>query len=103
MQHYPSVRKAIGAAEKIFEYIDRKPEVPPDGHLEPQELRGHIQFKNVSFSYSGKTDSNSLVLKVCPPWLHCFFVCYFFEGLAVRVIASIFFLLQGRVLRAEAW
>lgn len=63
MHHYPSVRKAIGAAEKIFEYIDRKPEVPPDGHLEPQELRGHIQFKNVSFSYSGKTDSNSLVLK----------------------------------------
>lgn len=78
MQHYPSVRKAIGAAEKIFEYIDRKPEVPPDGHLEPQELRGHIQFKNVSFSYSGKTDSNSLVLKVCPPWLHCFFCVLFF-------------------------
>lgn len=81
MQHYPSVRKAIGAAEKIFEYIDRSPKMPPDGHLEPQELRGHIQFKNVSFSYSGKTDSNSPVLKVCPPWLHCFLCVIFLKTL----------------------
>lgn len=64
MHHYPSVRKAIGAAEKTFEYMDRKPEIPPDGHLEPQNLRGHIEFKNVSFSYSTKKDANNLVLKV---------------------------------------
>lgn len=76
MQHYPSVRKAIGAAEKIFEYIDRKPEIPADGHLEPQELRGHIQFKNVTFSYASKTDSNSLVLKVYTHHGHSYY--YFF-------------------------
>lgn len=84
MQHYPSVRKAIGAAEKIFEYIDRKPVMPPDGHLAPQQLRGHIQFKNVTFSYAGKTDSNSLVLQVCPPLLQFFFsLCVIFKSFAV--------------------
>lgn len=45
--------------------MDRKPEIPPDGHLEPQNLKGHIEFKNVTFSYSGKTDKNNFVLKVC--------------------------------------
>lgn len=102
MQHYPSVRKAIGAAEKIFEYIDRKPDMPADGHLEPQELTGHIRFKNVTFSYTGKTDSNSLVLKVNPPLLQFFIKCSF-SGFTASVNTPIYFLLQGCVLRAEAW
>lgn len=77
MYHYPSVRKAIGAAEKTFDYMDRKPEIPPDGHLEPQNLRGHIEFKNVSFSYSGETDANILVLKVCTVASCAYVVCIF--------------------------
>ncbi|KAI3361350.1 hypothetical protein L3Q82_013526, partial [Scortum barcoo] len=63
MRYYPEVKKAIGASEKIFEYLDRTPNVPPEGTLAPQNLEGHIQFKNVTFSYSGKTDENSCVLK----------------------------------------
>ncbi|XP_030014886.1 antigen peptide transporter 1 [Sphaeramia orbicularis] len=63
MRYYPEVKKAIGASEKIFEYLDRKPQVPPDGTLEPKNLKGHIQFQNVSFSYAGKTEEKSLVLK----------------------------------------
>ncbi|XP_071325204.1 antigen peptide transporter 1 [Trachinotus anak] len=63
MRYYPEVKKAIGASEKIFEYLDRKPQVPPDGTLAPESLKGHIQFKNVRFSYSGSTDKNNLVLK----------------------------------------
>nr|XP_020465337.1 antigen peptide transporter 1 [Monopterus albus]XP_020465338.1 antigen peptide transporter 1 [Monopterus albus] len=63
MRYYPEVKKAIGASEKIFEYLDRKPQVPPDGTLAPKNLRGHIQFKDVTFSYSGSTDENSVVLK----------------------------------------
>lgn len=97
MHHYPSVRKAIGAAEKTFEYMDRQPEIPPDGHLEPQNLRGHIQFKNVSFSYSGKTDANSLVLKVCTV-ASCAYVVGIFTGVAVRVSSPFPSLLLGRVL-----
>lgn len=63
MRYYPEVKKAIGASEKIFEYLDRKPQVPPDGTLEPRNLKGHIQFQNVSFSYAGKSEEKSLVLK----------------------------------------
>lgn len=64
MRYYPEVKKAIGASEKIFEYLDRKPKIPPSGTLAPENLRGHIQFKNIKFSYSEKTDDNNLVLKV---------------------------------------
>lgn len=72
MHYYPEVKKAIGASEKIFEYLDRKPQVPPEGTLAPQNLEGHIQFKKVTFSYPGKTDENNCVLKVC-----MFIVCAF--------------------------
>uniref|UniRef100_A0AAQ6AEA7 Transporter 1, ATP-binding cassette, sub-family B (MDR/TAP) n=1 Tax=Amphiprion ocellaris TaxID=80972 RepID=A0AAQ6AEA7_AMPOC len=60
MRYYPEVKKAIGASQKIFEYLDRKPQLPPDGKLEPENLKGHIKFKNVTFSYSGKTDDKNL-------------------------------------------
>ncbi|XP_069571086.1 antigen peptide transporter 1 [Brachyistius frenatus] len=63
MRYYPEVKKAIGASEKIFEYLDRKPQVPPEGSFTSENFKGHVQFKRVSFSYSGKTDENSLVLK----------------------------------------
>ncbi|XP_042346306.1 LOW QUALITY PROTEIN: antigen peptide transporter 1 [Plectropomus leopardus] len=62
MHYYPAVRKAIGASEKIFEYLDRKPKVPPEGTLAPENLEGRIQFKKVTFSYSGSSDEK-LVLK----------------------------------------
>ncbi|XP_041963492.1 antigen peptide transporter 1 [Alosa sapidissima] len=51
MNYYPHVKKAIGASEKIFQYVDRTPEIPPDGTLAPQKLHGHVQFQNVTFSY----------------------------------------------------
>lgn len=63
MRYYPQVKKAIGASEKIFEYLDRKPQVPPDGTLAPENLQGNIQFKNVTFSYNGKLNEENLVLK----------------------------------------
>ncbi|KAM9309799.1 LOW QUALITY PROTEIN: antigen peptide transporter 1 [Pholidichthys leucotaenia] len=63
MRYYPEVKKAIGSSEKIFEYLDRKPQVPPEGTLAPENFNGHIQFKNVAFSYPRKTDESSLVLK----------------------------------------
>ncbi|XP_034554645.1 antigen peptide transporter 1 [Notolabrus celidotus] len=63
MRYYPEVRKAIGGSEKIFEYLDRKPKVPAEGTLAPEHLKGHIQFKNVSFSYSEETEKSNLVLK----------------------------------------
>lgn len=64
MTSYPSVRAAIGAAEKSFDILDRKPNIPADGHLCPPDLKGCVEFKNVSFSYSGRTDQDDFVLKV---------------------------------------
>lgn len=55
--------QAVGASEKVFEYIDRKPEIAlDDGTIAPDRLGGRIEFRNVSFSYPGRP--NALVLKV---------------------------------------
>ena len=63
MSYYPHVKKAIGASEKIFEYVDRKPQVPVDGSLAPETLEGRLQFKNVTFAYPQRPET--AVLKVC--------------------------------------
>jgi len=55
--------QAVGASEKVFEYIDRKPEIALDsGILAPNRLCGQIEFRNVRFSYPGRPDA--VVLKV---------------------------------------
>ena len=54
MSYYPHVKQAIGASEEIFEYMDRKPQVPPEGSLAPKTLKGHVEFKNVTFAYPDK-------------------------------------------------
>uniref|UniRef100_A0A8D2L5F1 Transporter 1, ATP binding cassette subfamily B member n=1 Tax=Varanus komodoensis TaxID=61221 RepID=A0A8D2L5F1_VARKO len=66
---YPNVRKAVGSSEKVFEYIDRTPKIQSTGTLAPENLRGHVVVKDVSFSYPDR--DNSLVLKgvsleLCP-------------------------------------
>uniref|UniRef100_A0A3Q3XHK3 Uncharacterized protein n=1 Tax=Mola mola TaxID=94237 RepID=A0A3Q3XHK3_MOLML len=66
MRSYPEVKKAIGASEESFEILDREPVVPPEGHLNPENLEGRIEFKNVKFSYSGKTDENNFLLNLKP-------------------------------------
>uniref|UniRef100_A0A4W5PFI6 Transporter 1, ATP-binding cassette, sub-family B (MDR/TAP) n=1 Tax=Hucho hucho TaxID=62062 RepID=A0A4W5PFI6_9TELE len=57
MSYYPSVMRAIGGSEKIFEYVDRQPQIPPEGTLAPQNLEGHVQFKNVTFTYPTREDT----------------------------------------------
>jgi len=55
--------QAVGASEKVFEYIDRKPEIAPDsGTYAPDQFSGRIEFRNVFFSYPGRRDT--VVLKV---------------------------------------
>jgi len=44
--------QALGAAEKVFEWIGRKPKISTeDGQATPTILKGHISFQNVTFSY----------------------------------------------------
>lgn len=52
----------VGAAEKVFSYLDRRPNLPPPGTLEPAALRGLVEFQDVSFAYPSRPDQP--VLKV---------------------------------------
>uniref|UniRef100_H2Z4F1 Uncharacterized protein n=1 Tax=Ciona savignyi TaxID=51511 RepID=H2Z4F1_CIOSA len=60
---YTGIMQALGAAEKVFELIERKPLLSlNDGTEEPSCIKGHIAFKNVSFAYPSRPDQ--LVLEV---------------------------------------
>ena len=49
--------EAVGAAEKVFELIDRQPEIDHhSGSEKPDKLDGVVEFKNVSFSYPTRPD-----------------------------------------------
>lgn len=70
MSYYPRVKKAVGASQKIFEYVDRKPDVPPEGSLAPKTLRGHVRFNNITFAYPTRPGEN--ILKVSTSYLRNF-------------------------------
>ena len=49
--------QAVGAAEKVFQLLDRKAKMPLDeGDYSPQTIDGFVQFKNVSFAYPTRPD-----------------------------------------------
>ncbi|CAM2101302.1 unnamed protein product [Caretta caretta] len=51
---YGDLMSSVGAAEKVFKYLDREPAVATDGTLAPDSLHGHVSFRNVSFSYPSR-------------------------------------------------
>ncbi len=55
---------SVGAAGKVFEYLDRKPLVSTEGSLKPDELRGHVSFSRLNFAYPAYP--NKTVLQVRP-------------------------------------
>lgn len=61
-QIYTSLMTAAGASQSVFEYLDRKPIQKPNGNLLPQELRGDIEFHNVSLTYPARP--NEVAVKV---------------------------------------
>uniref|UniRef100_A0A3Q1JH69 Uncharacterized protein n=1 Tax=Anabas testudineus TaxID=64144 RepID=A0A3Q1JH69_ANATE len=58
---FGAMLNSVGAAGKVFEYQDRKPEVSTDGKLKPDQLKGHVNFHGVNFTYP--TDQNKTVLQ----------------------------------------
>nr|XP_028565473.1 ATP-binding cassette sub-family B member 9 [Podarcis muralis]XP_028565474.1 ATP-binding cassette sub-family B member 9 [Podarcis muralis]XP_028565475.1 ATP-binding cassette sub-family B member 9 [Podarcis muralis]XP_028565476.1 ATP-binding cassette sub-family B member 9 [Podarcis muralis]XP_028565477.1 ATP-binding cassette sub-family B member 9 [Podarcis muralis]XP_028565478.1 ATP-binding cassette sub-family B member 9 [Podarcis muralis]XP_028565479.1 ATP-binding cassette sub-family B memb len=48
---YSGLMQGVGAAEKVFEFIDRKPTMVHDGTLAPNQLEGKVEFRNVTFAY----------------------------------------------------
>lgn len=61
---YSGLMQGVGAAEKVFEFIDRKPTMVHDGSLAPDHVDGKVEFRNVTFSY--RTRSSTQVLQVSP-------------------------------------
>lgn len=49
--------KASGAAERIFELIDRAPAIPTDGGAELTHLKGAVTFASVRFAYPTRKDA----------------------------------------------
>lgn len=48
--------QAVGASEKVFEYIDRKPSITHHGVIKSDHIKGYIEFKDVCFSYPSRPD-----------------------------------------------
>ncbi|XP_045148220.1 antigen peptide transporter 2-like [Echinops telfairi] len=46
----------VGAAEKVFAYLDRQPNMPPSGTRAPSHLEGRVEFHDVSFAYPSRPD-----------------------------------------------
>ncbi|XP_013401168.1 ATP-binding cassette sub-family B member 9 isoform X1 [Lingula anatina] len=57
---FTSLMQAVGASHKVFEYMDRKPEVINDGTCAPAHLNGLLQFRQVHFSYPTRPDEKAL-------------------------------------------
>ncbi|KAG2470599.1 ATP-binding cassette sub-family B member 9 [Polypterus senegalus] len=58
---YTGLMQGVGAAEKVFEFINRKPLMTREGTTAPDTFKGHVEFKNVSFAFP--TRPNSQILK----------------------------------------
>ncbi|XP_066257556.1 ATP-binding cassette sub-family B member 10, mitochondrial [Euwallacea similis] len=55
---YSELNKSVGAAQRIWEIMDRTPVIPISGGLEfGKELQGHIKYENVKFAYPSREDS----------------------------------------------
>uniref|UniRef100_A0A670YUW3 ABC-type oligopeptide transporter ABCB9 n=1 Tax=Pseudonaja textilis TaxID=8673 RepID=A0A670YUW3_PSETE len=57
---YSGLMQGVGAAEKVFEFIDRQPTMLNDGTLAPSQLEGKLEFKNVTFAYRTRPSSQVL-------------------------------------------
>ena len=76
---FTGLMQAVGAADKVFEFIDRQSQMPLDiGTYDPIKVDGKIEFKNVSFYYPsrpgkwpGKVLITTLWVQIiwfCPTW-----------------------------------
>ncbi|MBL8955760.1 MAG: ATP-binding cassette domain-containing protein [Myxococcaceae bacterium] len=53
---WPAYNQSAGAAERIFELLDRKPAIPNEGGLKPESVSGHVKWRGVEFAYPSRSD-----------------------------------------------
>jgi ATP-binding cassette subfamily B protein len=58
---WADLMKASGAAERIFELLDRVPAIPATGGLELAEVAGRVDFESVAFAYPTRKDARVLL------------------------------------------
>ncbi|CAH2314526.1 antigen peptide transporter 2-like [Pelobates cultripes] len=51
---------SAGAAQKVFQYLDREPLVSTSGSHSPDKLRGCFEFRNVTFTYPSRQEIPAL-------------------------------------------
>ncbi|KAL4648593.1 antigen peptide transporter 2-like [Arapaima gigas] len=57
---FGSMLNSVGAAAKVFKYLDRKPNQKEAGSLEPAHLEGCVDFRDVTFSYPSQPEKPAL-------------------------------------------
>nr|XP_020492035.1 ATP-binding cassette sub-family B member 9 [Labrus bergylta] len=57
---YTGLMQGVGAAEKVFEYLDRTPKHPADGTEAPDTYTGLVEFKNITFAYPTRPETEIL-------------------------------------------
>ncbi|KAK6313371.1 hypothetical protein J4Q44_G00167180 [Coregonus suidteri] len=57
---YTGLMQGVGAAEKVFEYMDREPKHQHDGKEVPDTCKGLVEFKDVTFSYPTRPETDIL-------------------------------------------
>jgi ATP-binding cassette subfamily B protein len=52
---YHQALTAMAGAERLFRLLDTEPDwTVPDATVQPQKIRGHVEFRDVSFSWDGR-------------------------------------------------
>ena len=65
---FSGMMDALGASEKVLQYIDRQPVTKPRGSHTPKSVRGVLEFKDVRFAYPSRPDApvlNGVSFRVC--------------------------------------
>ncbi|XXY51627.1 ABC transporter transmembrane domain-containing protein [Sorangium sp. So ce269] len=53
---WAELMRALGAAERVFELLDRAPAMPLSGGVEPAAVQGRLELERVGFSYPARKD-----------------------------------------------
>ncbi|KAM9838505.1 antigen peptide transporter 2a [Aulostomus maculatus] len=48
---FSKMLNSVGAAGKVFAYLDREPQISTKGTLKPDLLTGHVSFRHLNFAY----------------------------------------------------
>ncbi|XP_040010856.1 ATP-binding cassette sub-family B member 9 isoform X2 [Xiphias gladius] len=57
---YTGLMQGVGAAEKVFEYLDRNPKHSADGTEAPDTCTGLVEFKDITFAYPARPEIDIL-------------------------------------------